>query len=35
MAFNLIQIESHPRPAQARNIAVALNRVNPIERNTL
>jgi hypothetical protein len=35
IAFNLIQIEGNPRPAQAGNIAVALNRVNLIERNTL
>jgi hypothetical protein len=30
-----IQIEGNPRPAQAGNFAAALNRVNPIERNTL
>jgi hypothetical protein len=35
IAFNLIQIEGNPRPAQAGDSAVALNRVNPIERNTL
>ena len=35
IAFNLIQIGGNPRPVQAGNIAVALNRVNPIERNTL
>jgi hypothetical protein len=35
IAFNLIQIEGNPRPAQAGNIAVALNRVTTIERNTL
>jgi hypothetical protein len=35
IAFYLIQIEGNPRPAQAGNIAVALNRVNPIERSTL
>jgi hypothetical protein len=35
ITFNLIQIEGNPRPAQAGSIAVALNPVNPIERNTL
>jgi hypothetical protein len=35
IVFNLIQIEDNPRPAQAGNIAGALNRVNPIQRNTL
>jgi hypothetical protein len=35
IAFYLIQIEGNQRPAQAGNIAVALYRVNPIERNTL
>jgi hypothetical protein len=35
IAFTLIQIEGNPRPAQAGNTAVAFNRVNPIERNTL
>jgi hypothetical protein len=35
ITFNLIQIEGNPRPAQAGRIAVALHRVNPMERNTL
>jgi hypothetical protein len=35
IAFNLIQIESNPSPAQAGNIAVALNRVNQIERKII
>ena len=35
IAFNLIQIEDNPRPEQAGNIAVALNRVNQIERKII
>jgi hypothetical protein len=35
IAIHLIQIDGYPRPAQAKNIAIAFVRVNPIKNNTL